>query len=185
AGVRADQESNPLLQPGVSLDVRAVWRGDVHARSRADRQSRGRTGCRPRLRVRAVSILESAPSSSALVRMDAAGVSGAAPLFRDRPHPATRRSRRCLAGAEPLMRVLPVFLLAGHGRLHRVGYHDAWTMERQADAAARRIDGHGSPAVDTAVSAAVLAVATDWPTAATARRDHPLFGRRSRVLHRG
>ena len=54
ADLRGDEESDPLLQPAVPLDVRAVRPRHVPARPRADRQRRRRLRRGARVRVRAV-----------------------------------------------------------------------------------------------------------------------------------
>ena len=69
--LRADEESDPLLQPAVSLDVRAVGSRHVPVRARADRQHRGGVRWRTALRVRAVPDSAVVAPAGAVVAVDA------------------------------------------------------------------------------------------------------------------
>ena len=71
SGLRADRKHRPLLQPAVSLDVRAVRPRHVSVRARSHRQPARRVRRRPDLRVRAVSRAAVRAPAGALVAVDA------------------------------------------------------------------------------------------------------------------
>src|SRR5204863_9211394 len=92
AALPHDEESGPLLQPPVPLDVRAVRARHVSARPRTDGEWRRRRGRGPCVGVRALSNRLDPASASVVVGLDAVV------LFGLRRHFATGRIRP-LAGA--------------------------------------------------------------------------------------
>ena len=137
ADLRADEESDPLLQPAVPVDVRAVRARHVSARPRADRQRRRRLRRGPRVRVRAVSHRRTSRTCRCCRRRGCRSCcSDCGGISRPAAASAGRRGRG-VAGAEPVVRLLPAVLQPDRLALHRVGADAAGTLARHASARAR------------------------------------------------
>ena len=134
ADLRGDEEPDPLLQPALPLDVHAVGPRHVSPRPRADRKHGRGDGLGARVRVRAVSHRVDPSPAGAVGCLDAVRAVRPPAAFRDRPIAAARRRRRRVAGAEPVVRLLPPLLQPHRHPLHRLGADDARVVERHADA---------------------------------------------------
>ena len=184
AALPHDEESGPLLQPPVPLDVRAVRARHVSARPRADGEWRRRRGRGPCVRVRALSNRLDPASASVVVGLDAVRAVRSAAAFCDRPDTTARRRGRSLDRAEPVMRVLPALLQPHRALLHPLGAHDTPPLGRRAGAAVHGRRLRDGVCRDRAVRAAVSRAQAARLQSAIALRDRTLLRRRLRVLHR-
>ena len=183
AGVRADEESDPLLQPAVPVDVRPVGAGNVPAREGADRQPRGGVRRGARVRVRPLPDRVAAAPAGAVVGVDAVRAARIPAVLRGRPMAKPRRRFHRVGGAESVVRLLPALFQSRHPFLYRLG--TGLPESRMADARRGRLCARLRCTSDGSLCDPVSAAAPAWFRSAADRRDRTLLRRCVRLFHRG
>ena len=176
ARVRAHGQRGALLQPALSLDVRALGARRVSVRPRAHRQPRGWLQRGPAVRVRTVPLSAVVAPAGAVVAVDAVGPLRLPPLLRHRPAPRARGRRGRTDRAEPFVRLLPALLLALRRRLHPGGDGGAWAVALGARVAGPHRRGHSRHGAHGTVLPAVSRTQGAPAVHTDAGRSGPLLG---------